>query len=173
MLHFNRTSQQINTQLCTYTTLQSRPALGSTQPPIKWVPGVKLQGRKVDHSPTASAEVKKMWIYTSTPPYAFITQCLISEAQGQVYILHNTSISHLTDSTKWLQLMSTTAGLHLLNGPVNFSVFPDILASVSCTDDETFCHSCVEFYPTAMDAQSTSAATTPPNNTRRDITHKL
>jgi hypothetical protein len=26
----------------------------------------------------ASAEVKKMWIYTSTPPYAFMVQCLIS-----------------------------------------------------------------------------------------------
>jgi hypothetical protein len=50
----------------------SRPALSSTQPPIQWVPGalspgVKRPGREVDHSPPASAEVKKMWIYTSTP----------------------------------------------------------------------------------------------------------
>jgi hypothetical protein len=50
----------------------SRPALRSTQPPIQWVPralslGVKRPGRKVDHSPPTSAEVKKMWIYTSTP----------------------------------------------------------------------------------------------------------
>jgi hypothetical protein len=29
-------------------------------------------------SPPASAEVKKMWIYTSTPPYASMAQCLIS-----------------------------------------------------------------------------------------------
>jgi hypothetical protein len=55
----------------------SRPALGSTQPPIQWVPWahsreVKRQEREADHSPSASAEVKKMWIYTSTPPYAFI-----------------------------------------------------------------------------------------------------
>jgi hypothetical protein len=35
-------------------------------------PGIKRQGRKADHSPPASAEVKKMWIYTSTPLYAFI-----------------------------------------------------------------------------------------------------
>jgi hypothetical protein len=54
----------------------SRPALGSTQPPIQWVPGtlsprVKQPGREADHWPT-SAEVKKMWIYTSTPPYAFM-----------------------------------------------------------------------------------------------------
>jgi hypothetical protein len=25
-----------------------------------------------DHSPPTSAEVKKMWIYTSTPPYVFM-----------------------------------------------------------------------------------------------------
>jgi hypothetical protein len=30
-------------------------------------PGVKRQGREAQHSPPASAEVKKMWIYTSTP----------------------------------------------------------------------------------------------------------
>jgi hypothetical protein len=34
-------------------------------------PGVKRPGREADHSPP-SAEVKKMWIYTSTPPYAFM-----------------------------------------------------------------------------------------------------
>jgi hypothetical protein len=51
----------------------SRPALGSTQPPIQWVlgalfPGVKRQDREADHSPPDSADVMKMWIYTSTPP---------------------------------------------------------------------------------------------------------
>ena len=30
-------------------------------------PGVKRPGREVDHSPTASAEVKKVWSYTSPP----------------------------------------------------------------------------------------------------------
>jgi hypothetical protein len=34
-------------------------------------PGVKRLGREADRSPPASAEVKKMWIYTFTPPYAF------------------------------------------------------------------------------------------------------
>jgi hypothetical protein len=38
----------------------SRPALRSTQPPIKWVPGalslgIKRPGREVDHSPPSSA----------------------------------------------------------------------------------------------------------------------
>jgi hypothetical protein len=55
----------------------SRPALGSTQPPIQRVLedlslGVKRPGREANHSPPASAEVKKMWLYTSTPPYAFM-----------------------------------------------------------------------------------------------------
>jgi hypothetical protein len=50
----------------------SRPTLGSTQPPIKLVPGalspgVKRQGFEADHSPPASAEVMKMWIYTFIP----------------------------------------------------------------------------------------------------------
>jgi hypothetical protein len=35
-------------------------------------PGVKRQGREADHSPPASAAVKKMWIYITTRPYAFM-----------------------------------------------------------------------------------------------------
>jgi hypothetical protein len=35
-------------------------------------PGVKRSGREDDNSPPTSAGVKKMWIYTSTPPYAFM-----------------------------------------------------------------------------------------------------
>jgi hypothetical protein len=55
----------------------SRSALGSIEHPIQWVqgdlsPGVKRQRREPDHSPPTSAAVKKMWIYTSTPPYAFM-----------------------------------------------------------------------------------------------------
>jgi hypothetical protein len=53
-------------------SISSRPALGSTQRPIQWVLGVKRPGREADHSPPTSAEVKKMWIYTSTPPYVFM-----------------------------------------------------------------------------------------------------
>jgi hypothetical protein len=33
---------------------------------------LKQQVREADHSPPASAVVKKMWIYTSTTPYAFM-----------------------------------------------------------------------------------------------------
>jgi hypothetical protein len=55
----------------------SRLALGYTHSPIQWVPeapspGVKRPVREADHSPPANTEVKKMWIYMSTPLYAFM-----------------------------------------------------------------------------------------------------
>jgi hypothetical protein len=34
--------------------------------------GPKRQEREADHSPPTSVEVKKKWIYTSTPPYVFM-----------------------------------------------------------------------------------------------------
>jgi hypothetical protein len=43
-----------------------------------YFPGGKAAEPEANHSPPASAEVKKMWIYTSTPPYAFMAKCLIS-----------------------------------------------------------------------------------------------
>jgi hypothetical protein len=57
--------------------MSSRPTPGSTQSPIQWVPGpiskgVKRPEREADHSPAATAEVKKLWIYISNPPYAFM-----------------------------------------------------------------------------------------------------
>jgi hypothetical protein len=60
----------------------SRPALGITQPPSHWVPGVltprvKRSGHEADHSSASSAEVKNAWGYTSTNPYVFIGWCLV------------------------------------------------------------------------------------------------
>jgi hypothetical protein len=53
-------------------TTASRTALGPTQLPIQWVPGVlcrevKRPGSEADHSSPSSAEVKNAWSYTSTP----------------------------------------------------------------------------------------------------------
>jgi hypothetical protein len=38
--------------------------------------GVKWLGREADHSPRASAEVKKTWICTSIYPYVFMALVL-------------------------------------------------------------------------------------------------
>jgi len=51
----------------------SRPALRSTQPPIKWIAGslslgIKWLGHEADHSFSPSARVKNVWNYTSPPP---------------------------------------------------------------------------------------------------------
>jgi hypothetical protein len=52
-------------------TTASKPALGSTQPPIQWVPGalslaVQRPGREADHS-HSSAEVRNAWSCISIP----------------------------------------------------------------------------------------------------------
>jgi hypothetical protein len=57
--------------------VEPRPILEYTQPPIQWVPGaltpgVKRPEREADHSLPASVEVKKVWLYTSIPLYAFM-----------------------------------------------------------------------------------------------------
>jgi hypothetical protein len=59
-------------------SVSSRLILGATRCPIHWVPGTLSTGVKqprceADHSPSTSAEVKKTWIYTSTPLYVFKT----------------------------------------------------------------------------------------------------
>jgi hypothetical protein len=33
---------------------------------------MKRQGREADHSPPSSADIKKKWVYTSTPLEAFM-----------------------------------------------------------------------------------------------------
>jgi hypothetical protein len=53
----------------------SSPALGSTQPPTQWVPGlsrkVKRPGSGVDHPPPSSVEVKgrvELYLYSASGP---------------------------------------------------------------------------------------------------------
>jgi len=54
----------------------SRPALWSTQPPVKWVPGLSRDkvrpGRAADHSSPSSAAVMEQYSYNSTHPLGHI-----------------------------------------------------------------------------------------------------
>jgi hypothetical protein len=57
---------------CLFST-ESGPALGSTEPPVQWIPGalspcVKRPGREADHSPPSSAEVNGACSCNCTPP---------------------------------------------------------------------------------------------------------
>jgi hypothetical protein len=58
-----------------------RPAVGPTQPPIKWLPGVKRPGREADQLPPHSAEVKNTWSYSSTAPLRH--DVILSKAREQ------------------------------------------------------------------------------------------
>jgi hypothetical protein len=60
---------------------------GLLKSPIQWVPGVKRPGREADHSAQTSAEVEKMWIYTSTSPYAFMAYCLLVKHRDNITFL--------------------------------------------------------------------------------------
>jgi hypothetical protein len=62
-------------------SMLSRPALGSTQRPIQWVPEafslwVKRPGCEADHSPPSSAEVKKNVDLHIHSPICLMAQCL-------------------------------------------------------------------------------------------------
>jgi hypothetical protein len=48
---------------------------------------VKRPRREADHSPTSSAEVKKTWVYTSTPPHSLHGVVLNWLTTGQLYLL--------------------------------------------------------------------------------------
>jgi hypothetical protein len=72
-----------------FTTV-SRTGLGPTQHPIQWVPGalslgVKLLGRKADHSPPSSSKVKNAWSYTSIPQYVFMVWYLVKHRDNVTF----------------------------------------------------------------------------------------
>jgi hypothetical protein len=83
-------------------TIASRTALGSTQPPIQWVPGalslgVKWPGHEANHSPPSSSEAKNEWRSTSTPQYAVLAWCS-AKAQGELYLYLYRHAGCLTNS---------------------------------------------------------------------------
>jgi hypothetical protein len=48
----------------------------------------KAAGREADHWPPSSAMVKKMWSYTSTPPYVLMAWFVISTRDNFTFLLH-------------------------------------------------------------------------------------
>jgi hypothetical protein len=67
-----------------------RLALGPTQPPLQWVPGVEEVGHETDHSHPSSAEVKNAWSFMSTCQYVFMVWFLIKQCiclHGMIYLV--------------------------------------------------------------------------------------
>jgi hypothetical protein len=69
----------------------SRPAVGTTQPPIQWVSealslGVKQSGCEADYSPPSGAEIKNVWNYSSTPIHVFLNWCLIKHTDNNTLL---------------------------------------------------------------------------------------
>jgi hypothetical protein len=96
-------------------SMLSRPVLGPTRPPIQRVPGAKQQVREVDDSPPTSAEVKKMWIYTSTPPYDFIAY-LVKHSDNFIFALLSPNPSSRTMALWSTQPLTETSAANLLGG---------------------------------------------------------
>jgi hypothetical protein len=90
--------------------MSPRLALGFTQPPTQWVPatsspGTKRQGREADHSPTASAEVKEIWIHPLSNTPSSRSDHLIS---GSVSVKTSSVIEGWLDGTRYSQTGSLT-----------------------------------------------------------------
>jgi hypothetical protein len=55
--------------------------------------GAKRSGHEADHPPQSSAEVVKVWSYTSTIPHMFIMWCLIKRRENLTF--YHTSMSEI------------------------------------------------------------------------------
>jgi hypothetical protein len=58
-------------------------------------PVVKRLGREADHSFPSSADVKKTWIYTSTPPYAFLPYSTLKSVDTDCRKVNHTKMEAL------------------------------------------------------------------------------
>jgi hypothetical protein len=66
----------------------SRLTLWPTQPPIQWVPRLKLPELKAYHKSPSSTKVKNAWSYTSTPQYVFMAWCLVKHRDNFTFHLY-------------------------------------------------------------------------------------
>jgi hypothetical protein len=65
----------------------SRPALGPTELPLQWLPGVLPRGQSTAGAwrwPLTS-KVKNAWSCTSTPPYVSMARCLVKHQKLYLY----------------------------------------------------------------------------------------
>jgi hypothetical protein len=73
-------------------TTASKKVLGPTKPPIQWLPGtlslvIKRPGRKADHSPPSSVEVKEgVELKFHSPRTPSWRGAQLKKAQGQLYL---------------------------------------------------------------------------------------
>jgi hypothetical protein len=56
-------------------------------------PGITQLGREADNSSPTSAEVKKTWVYTSSPPYIFMEQCLVKHRDNSTFTLRRETVT--------------------------------------------------------------------------------
>jgi hypothetical protein len=118
----------------------SRTALGSTQPPIQWVPGalslgVKRPGREADYSPPSTAEVKE-WVelYLHSP-----------------IRLHGVVLSYSTGTT--LPLLYHC--FHITSGKNNHLLFSAIRSAICVTENNSVANtSTVYLYLLALTGQN-------------------
>ena len=99
---------------CGEIFLPSRPALGPTQHPVQWVPGLSRDkvrpGRAANHSPPSSAEVLKEWSYNSTPLWA--TTGSVTGLLSLLYSLHNEEFNPLNPELNPICYLLALLGAH-------------------------------------------------------------
>ena len=99
----------------------SRPTMGSTQPPVEWVPGLSRgkegPGHDADLSPPSTAVVKKEYSYTSTPPMGR-TACTEPQCpyKGAFYLLCN--VVYVTIEFNFL----ISRSLYLIENSINYKI---------------------------------------------------
>jgi hypothetical protein len=73
-------------------------------------PGVKEPVYKADHSPPTSSEVKKTWLYTSTPPHAFMAYRYVMHRNNfsfynGIFSNHNEELHNLYSSPSIIKII--------------------------------------------------------------------
>jgi len=80
--------------MTTFLSPRIRVQTGSRAHPVSYsmgtgasFPGIKRPGRKADHSPASTAEVKNTWSYISTALYVFMVWCLVKHMDNFTFEL--------------------------------------------------------------------------------------